>query len=159
MTPRTYWHWQKHGSEGEPPEECNDDPVMAIEYVTAFLDRIGLDNATKKKVKLAMAEGMKSKGLKLRRGRPEGSGLNEHTLEAFDLYYQKGYTEGQIGQRFDVNGVALKNLMSCIRTRKGKRPKEEREALALAHYTGRKKAAPGRAPVHKRKAPAPASGS
>ena len=39
----------------------------------------------------------------------------EHTLEAFDLYYNQGYTEHQIGEHFHLNEDALKKLMARVR--------------------------------------------
>jgi hypothetical protein len=151
----TYWQWQQYGPEGPPPEECNNDPVSVVESVVNYLTCQGFDDATKKKVRDAM-----NKGLRLRRGRHEGSGLKEHTLEGFELYGQ-GYTEHQIGEHFRLSADELKKLMARIRAKKSKLPKDERRTFALARLNARSMAAAARkhAPAHKRKAPAPASGS
>ena len=158
MIPRTYEQWQKYGLEGPPPEECNNDPVSAIESIVAYMTDVGFDDATKKKVRLALTKGLKS--LPLRRGRPEGSGLNEHTREGFELYGQ-GYTEHQIGEHFALAPDKLEKLMACIRSKKSKLPEEERRAFTLARLKARNMAAAARkrAPAHKRKPPAPAPGS
>jgi hypothetical protein len=80
-----------------------------------------------------------------RPGRRKGSGLKEHTLEAFELYKQ-GYTEGQIGQHFELSKDELRKLMARIRAMKSRLPEEERRAFARAHWAGR-------SPTRKRKAP------
>jgi hypothetical protein len=142
----TYEQWQKYGPEGPPPEECNNDPICVVQAVVDFLTSMGFDNATKKKVRAIIA-----KDLTLRRGRPQGSGLKEHTTEAFELYRQ-GWTEHQIGERFGLSAADLTLLMARIRAKKSKLHEEERRAFSLTRFTAI--SARKRAPTHNRTASA-----
>ena len=144
MIPMTFAQWEKYGVEGLPPEECNNDPVSVIESVVAYMTDVGFNNATKKKVRLALTKGLK--GLRLRLGRPEGSGL-EQTEREFQLYRQ-GYTPKETFLALGIPWTEKEGgrLTARIRSIKRRLPPEDRQAAIDAHWEGRRRRHFARAP-------------
>jgi len=109
------------------PEPC----LKAIAQSFPKLDpiaRVGLYSQV-----LSMRESlhMRPKG---RRGRPKGSGLKEHTTDAFELWKQ-GYAPSEICHKLGIPQQERTRIKSRIRSMKRRLPDDERQAAVRAHYS------------------------